>query len=240
MQTDIVSAYAQHMLPLLQARGLHPAAGSLSARALALLHGWDGRMAADRPQPLIFNAWLQRFADGVAGRDHLEGATAGWEETADLLLSPMGGGWCGGDCTPALAAALDAGIRDLATRYGDDPVAWRWGDAHHAVFENPFLRAIPLLRRLGRGEVAVGGDDTTLLRGGNPVPGDFQSLHGAAYRGDYDLADPDASRFIVTPGQSGNWLSPNAWNLMQDWADGSTLEIGPTPREVAATIALAP
>ncbi len=240
MQTDIVSAYARHMLPLLHARDLRPAAGSLSARALALLRGWDGRMAMDRPQPLIFNAWLQRFAVGVVARDHVGGAAAGWEETADLLLARAGGDWCGGDCTPALAAALDAATRDLATRYGDDPAAWRWGDAHHAVFENPFLSAIPLLRWLGRGEVSVGGDDTTLLRGGNPVPGEFQALHGAAYRGDYDLADPDASRFAVTPGQSGNWLSPNAWNLMQDWANGSTLEIGPAPHEVAATIALAP
>ncbi len=240
MQADIHSAYAAHMLPLLLGRGLDPAAGSLSARALALLRGWDGAMAADRPQPLIFNAWLQRFATDTATRDGIAGAAPGWEETADLLLSPAGGAWCGGDCTPALAAALDAATRDLSARFGRDPSAWRWGDAHHAVFDNPVLAAIPVLCRLGHGEVAVGGDDSTLLRGGNPTPGDFRALHGAAYRGDYDLADPDRSRFIVTPGQSGNWLSRNAWNLMQDWADGSTLEVGPNPREIVATVSLTP
>ena len=240
MQTDIVSAFARHMLPLLQARALQPAAGSMSGRALALLRGWEGSMAEDRPQPLIFNAWMQRFENDVVTHDHVAGAALGWEDTADLLLSPAGAGWCGGDCTPALIAALDAATGDLATRFGGDPSAWRWGDAHHAVFENAFLRGVPLLRGLGHGEVAIGGDDTTLLRGGNGISGDFQALHGAAYRGDYDLARPDTSRFIVTPGQSGNWLSHNAWNLMQDWAHGTTLEIGPTPRRIAATVSLLP
>ena len=240
MQTDITSAYARHMLPLLQLHAPHPPTGSLPARALLLLWGWDGAMAPGQPQPLIFNAWLQRFAGDVVARDHVAGAAPGWEEIADLLLSPAGAAWCDGNCDRSLAAALDDAVRAVAAQRGGDPSRWRWGDVHHAVFENVFLRAIPVLRWLGRGDVAVGGDDTTLLRGGNPVSGDFRSLHGAAYRGVYDLADPDRSRFVVTPGQSGNWLDRNTWNLMRIWADGSTLELGPTPRIVAATVSLLP
>ncbi len=240
MQVDVVSAFAQAMLPLLLARPLHPVPGSVSARALALLGGWNGAMDADRPQPLVFNAWMQRFVADVLDRDGISGAAGPWEDVAALLLSPAGSAWCGGDCTPALQRALDEAGRALAAREGPDPSAWRWGTVHQAVFENAFLQAIPLLARLGRREVAVPGDDSTLFRGGSGLLGDFRSRHGGAYRGVYDLADPERSRFVVTPGQSGNWLSPDAWNLMQDWADGSTLLIGRAPRRVAATLSLVP
>ena len=240
MQTDVTSAFAQAMLPLLLARRLHPAPGSTAARALALLGGWDGTMAMDRPQPLVFNAWMQRFVADVLDRDGISGAAGPWEDVAALLLSPAGSAWCGGDCTPALGRALDEAARELAASQGPEPSAWHWGAAHRAVFENAFLQAIPMLRRLGHREVAVPGDDSTLFRGGSGLLGDFRSRHGGAYRGVYDLADPERSRFVVTPGQSGNCLSGDAWNLMQDWADGSTLVIGRTPRRVAATISLVP
>ncbi len=240
MQTDVTSAFAQVVLPLLLARRLHPEAGGTAARALALLGGWDGAMAMDRPQPLVFNAWMQRFVADVLDRNGISGAAGPWEDVAALLLSPAGGAWCGGDCMPALGRALDEAARDLAARQGPDPSAWRWGAVHRAVFENAFLQAIPVLRRLGHREVAVPGDDSTLFRGGSGRLGDFRSRHGGAYRGVYDLADPERSRFVVTPGQSGNWLSGDAWNLMQDWADGSTVVIGRTPRRVAATISLVP
>ena len=240
MQVDTTSAFAEAMLPLLLARPLHPAPGSLSARALALLGGWNGAMAADRPQPLVFNAWMQRFVVDMLGQDGISGAAGPWEDVVALLLSPKGSAWCGGDCTPALQRALDEAGQEVATSQGPDPSAWRWGVAHHAVFENAFLQAIPLLGRLGRREVAVPGDDSTLFRGGSGLLDDFRSRHGGAYRGVYDLSDPERSRFVVTPGQSGNWLSPHAWNLMHDWADGSTIEIGRTPRRVAATLSLLP
>ena len=241
MQHDRVSAYARHLLPLLLARDIHPAAGSLQARALDLLRDWNGAMDPDRPQPLIFNAWVQRFAGDVLQHDALDpGVTAGWEDLADLLLSPAGAAWCNGDCTQFLAGALRDSMQTVAASEGTDPTAWRWGHVHHAVFDNAFLRAIPGLARIARGEVSIGGDDSTLLRGGSGVLGDFIARHGASYRGDYDLADPDRSRFIVSPGESGNWLSVSAWNLMQIWAEGSTISIGQIPQRVTATISLRP
>ena len=238
MQNDITSAYAAHLLPLLLARVPHPTGAA--ATALATLQGWHGAMDKALPQPLIFNAWVQRFVADAEDRDPGARADSGWEEMADLLLSPEGAARCGGDCAPLLARALDESVAALARLQGDDPARWRWGAAHVAVFDNPLLRAVPLVGRLARDQIAIGGDDTTLLRGGNGTPGDFESRHGAAYRGLYDLADPDRSRFVVTPGQSGNWLSPAAWNLMHDWARGSSMTIGRAPDAVAATLSLLP
>ena len=49
----------------------------------------------------------------------------------------------------------------------------------------------------------------------------WKSVHGASYRGVYDLADLDRSLFIVTPGQSGNPLSRHARDFLTRWRDGA-------------------
>ena len=62
MQADVVSSFAQDMLPVLLAAKV-PA--GLPAQAQALLRNWDGSMRMDAPQPLIFNAWIERFYTDV-------------------------------------------------------------------------------------------------------------------------------------------------------------------------------
>ncbi len=241
MQSDTASGFAAAILPgLLSRLAAHPP-DEFPARALALLHGWDGSMSAAAPQPLIFNAWMQRFASDMLQRDGIaESVAAPWPDFVDFLLSARGAAWCGGDCTPALLRALDDATARIAETQGNDPASWRWSAAHRAVFDNAFLRALPLVGRLARRSIPVSGDDTTLLRAGSATLGEFDANHGAAYRGVYDLADPEASRFIVTPGQSGNWLSEDAWNLMQHWASGATMTIPRRPGSVSATASLTP
>ena len=241
MQNDTVSAFAGAMLPLLAARAATTHPDAFSQAALDLLRGWDGSMRAGAPQPLIFNAWLQRFAADALARNHLDLAIIGpWPDFVAFLLSPAGAPWCGGDCTPMLMHALATSTARIARQLGNDPSAWRWGRAHRAVFNNAFLRAIPVVDRLARRSIPVSGDETTLLRAGSAILGDFDATHGGAYRGVYDLADPDRSRFIVTPGQSGNWVSGDAWNLMRKWASGATMTIPREPRSVRATASLTP
>ncbi|WP_428393957.1 penicillin acylase family protein [Lichenicoccus sp.] len=241
MQNDTVSAFAAAMLPLLAARAAAASPDDFSQRALDLLHGWDGSMRAGAPQPLIFNAWLQRFAADALARNHLNLTITGpWPDFVAFLLSPAGASWCGGDCTPMLMQALASSTARLARQQGNDPANWRWGHTHRAVFDNAFLRAIPIVRRLARRSIPVSGDETTLLRAGGAILGNFDATHGGAYRGVYDLADPDRSRFIVTPGQSGNWVSGEAWNLMRKWASGATMTIPREPPSMSATARLTP
>ncbi len=241
MQNNTASAFAAALLPGLQSRAGAAALDGFALRAVALLKGWDGSMSAAAPQPLIFNAWLQRFASDMLERNAVDAAIVGpWPDFVAFLLSPQGAVGCGGDCTPALLHALDESTARIAAAQGNDPAAWRWSRVHRAIFENPFLRGIPLVSHLARRSIIVSGDDTTLLRAGSGALGDFSATHGAAYRGVYNLADPECSRFIVTPGQSGNWLSSSAWNLMQDWASGASITIPREPRSVAASASLIP
>jgi penicillin amidase len=237
MQTDVVSTFAQQVLPTLVAMPPQPGA---AGKAQELLKGWDGAMTMDTPQPLIFNAWINQFYALVLRKADIPLADGGpISDFVAFVLSPPGAHWCGGDCNALLADALKTAVGNLSTRFGPDPAAWRWGTAHPAVFAHPMLRAIPVLGTLTTLSIPSPGDDTTLDRGG-PRFSDFTSVHGASYRGVYDLADLDRSLFVMTPGQSGNPLSRFSRNFMTRWRDGATITIGPQPETVTATIRLIP
>ncbi len=66
MQADARSTYAVALLPRLLEVQATP---GLAAVALALLRDWDGTADVNRPQPLIFNAWMRRFLADVLARN---------------------------------------------------------------------------------------------------------------------------------------------------------------------------
>ncbi len=238
MQRDDVSVFAQDLLPVF---ALLPRQGGQPGQAQALLARWDGTMADDLPQPLIFNAAVQLFVSQVLAAAHVPEKDGGpWAGFASWLLGPDGGAWCGGDCKPALGRALRDSVTKLAQTYGGDPASWRWGVAHKAVFAHPLLGDLPLIREIASRRVTVPGDDTTLFRGGSGKLGDFDARHGAGYRGVYDLADLERSRFVVTPGQSGNIFSSHAWDMLALWQAGATVSLPASPDTVSATIGLDP
>ncbi len=68
----------------------------------------------------------------------------------------------------------------------------------------------------------------------------LQSVHGAAYRGVYDLADLDRSLFMITPGQSGNPFSGHARDFAMRWRDGATITLGPVAASITGTVRLTP
>ena len=89
----------------------------------------------------------------------------------------------------------------------------------------PFGR-VPVLSRLFDLRVPVPGDAST-VNVGRPDPWHatepFASRWGPAYRGLYDLADPERSRFIQSTGQSGHRLSPRYGDLTARWARVETI-----------------
>jgi penicillin amidase len=234
MQTDIVSVVAREVLPRL--RAVTPTIPADRA-AWTLLADWDGTMRMDAPQPLIFNAWLEQFDIALRARLDAPEVLAPARELSIAALSPGGEAYCGESCEPLLEQSLARTVAALSARFGPDPASWRWGAVHEAVFAHPILGRISLLETLAAGRIAVPGDGDTLFRGAMRG-GSFDSIHGAAYRGVYDLADLDRSVFVVSPGQSGNILSPLAWNFMQRWAEGGTVLLPRQPPSVGATLRL--
>ncbi len=252
MQTDVVDPFARQVLPALLAV---PDVTGVSRTALRLLRGWDGSAVMNSPAPLIFNAWMDAFYTAVLRHAGLTvGLGAPVSDFVASVLSPTGAPtgtpsgaisgaisgnhWCGGDCAPMLRDALADAVRDLSRRFGDDPEAWRWGTAHQAVFAHPILRNVPVLGSFSTISLPSPGDDDTVDRGGTGAA--LQSVHGASYRGVYDLADLDRSLFIITPGQSGNPFSPHARDFALRWRDGATITLGPQAASITGTVRLTP
>jgi penicillin amidase len=74
--------------------------------------------------------------------------------------------------------------------------------------------------------VPSAGDGYTINRGDMDFSDDadpFANRHASSMRAIYDLADPDASVFIMPGGESGNPLSSHYRDLAAPWAHGEYL-----------------
>jgi penicillin amidase len=216
------------------------------------MRGWDGTMDRDRPQPLIYAAWLHALVRTIFA-DELGDAYPSWsalhptQAIAVLMQHPA---WCDDvttptkeDCASRIAGALDRATAGLAARYGDDPAAWRWGEAHEARFDHPVLGRLPLVGPMFDIDLPVSGGADTLNRGVMDIDDPrhpYASIHGAGYRGVYDLAALDQSRFIATPGQSGNPFSPHYADLAEMWRAGRFLTIEARAGQDAHRLVIAP
>lgn len=218
MQTDSTSAFAQAVLPrLLQT----VPADAPSRAALDALRGWDGAMRTDATEPVLFNNWMRRLAAALLERNGIPAGLGGAQP--DLIARALGSGeaqWCGPACGDMLANTLSSAAHDY-----DGAV--RWGSIHAAVFAHPVLGRIPVIGSLFTWRIPQPGDGETLFRGGMRGPG-WDAVHGASFRGVYDLADLDGSVFALAPGQSGNPLRAGMANLLPGWLRGDTIRLSRT------------
>jgi penicillin amidase len=192
-------------------------------------------MDAERPEPLIFAAWVRAInkrlfvprLGNIYGRYWLPSVRA----TGNILQND--GGWCGKDgCQRLLADALKDALDDLSTRYGGTMETWRWGDAHRVSLSHPIFSRIPVLRRLFDRHPPVPGAADTVNAGGFDANQDdtpFADLHGPGLRAIYDLADPDRSMFQLALGQSAHPLSPHYDDMEELWLRNEGLRIGREP-----------
>ena len=105
---------------------------------------------------------------------------------------------------------------------------WRWGRENVALLRHKFYSRIPLLDRLSDLSVESSGDFYTLDRGGgadNDADHPFARTHGTGYRGVYDLANPDASRFIIATGKYGHIFSRHYGDMTPLWNEGRSITL---------------
>jgi penicillin amidase len=212
---------------MLQGKPSSPAA----VDALRRLGGWDDRMERGRVEPLLFTAWLREFNRQILA-DKLGGSFEDyWGLHPDVIenILTRHQDWCDNRETPdvetcpqQLGAALDRAVDDLRQRYGSDVNLWNWGAAHPAIFPHPIWSHLPLIASwLALAIPDDGGFDT--IDNGSMVVRDeaqpFTAIHGPTMRMIVDMASPDAARFMLTPGQSGNLLSSYYGDLMMPWRD---------------------
>jgi len=235
MQADVVSLAARELLPrmvAIQGQSLE------AAEVLKWLAAWDGAMTAERPEPLIYTAWIREL-DRALYADELGPAFRGAWRSRSVFLSDVladrnaESRWCDDVNTPRLetceeilATSLEKALQDLRQRYGKDANAWKWGKAHEARLRHRPFSPSAWLRDYFDITAPSPGDGYTINRGDMDFSDEaepFSNRHASSLRAIYDLADPDASRFIMPGGQSGNPLSAHHHDLMPLWARGDYL-----------------
>lgn len=232
IQSDVVSLAARELLPkLLTTRPNTEDA----RRALQALSTWDGTMAVDRAEPLILAAWWRELGRALYSDELGDAFTRNWSTRAVFVANVLDdrdgqSRWCDDvrtkrveTCDEILSASLEGALSELRRRYGADPARWRWGDAHPAHHTHrPFSR-VPWLARFFDISVPSAGDAYTINVGrsdfDNPAE-PFANRHAASLRAIYDLADPQASLFIHSGGQSGNPLSSHYRAFAAPWTHG--------------------
>lgn len=243
-QLDTVSPAARTLLPLI-ARDLwftgeaapEGTPARQRQRALDLLANWNGEMNEHLPEPLIYAAWLRALQNRLI-RDDLGPLAREFDHVEPLFIERVfrnvngAAKWCDilnsaevENCTVVARLALDDALVWIAEHHGDALESLRWGDAHQATHDHAVLGEVPLLRYFVNIRQSTSGGDHTLQRGrtSGKDPAPFQNVHGAAYRGVYDFADPDSSVFITSTGQSGHLLSRHYDDQGQLWRRGEYL-----------------
>lgn len=255
IQADILSPDAADTLPALLA--LEPR-DAREARAMDLLRYWNRRMLAERPEPLIYTAWLRAlqralYADELGEDLFRDYASPNVAFLVTILRERRE--WCDDvrtsrteTCAEAMLTALDTALDELQAQHGAVIEDWRWGDAHMATHRHALLDAVPLLRNVASIRYPVDGGMHTLSRATpsfrNAGSQGFAAVHGAALRAIYDFEDLDNSRFAIPLGQSGNFLSPWYRNFVEGWRAFDYYSIGGyrfrLKREGVGTVTLLP
>jgi penicillin amidase len=223
---------------------------------LELLRAWDGRVAAESAAASVYELWIaemsERLARAKAPSAWRWAIGAGFGDLVPLtslhtaapgrlitLLREQPDGWFADGWAAASATALSAAVRRLRAEHGSDPARWAWGSLRtltlrHPVGDNPMLADA-----FNLGPVPFPGDCTTPLQAASgPLdpfanPGFLPNLRAVI-----DLADPDAGRWTLAGGQSGNPTSRHYRDLFDVWLRGDGVPIPFTPAAVeAATVA---
>jgi penicillin amidase len=251
MQRDAVSLAARQMMQSLAAAQPLTTAGR---EALARLKAWDGTMAADRPEPLLYHAWRRQLALRIFGDDFGDLATefvAGEDMTRPLLHVLEGQArsrdWCDDrrteqrfeTCTVLMSEALDTAVAQLAEDSGRDVAGLRWGDQHIAIAEHRPFSSVTALARWFELRTPYPGDTHTINVGAlsNRPDAPFSTRHTASLRAVYDLGAPTRSVWIQSSGQVGNPFSPLYSSMRPLWRDVEYLPMVPAaPSEPALVL----
>lgn len=227
LQNDAHSTLADDFLWLLtDAKGQH--------EAIDALLSWDRAMTADRPEPLILQAWYLQMVEAVFADDLKESWRdfAGMRTEALMHVTTNAEHWCDDsrtevveDCRDIAWQAFEETMAELNSRHGADWRAWRWGEvsAVHMAHQ-PFSR-VPVLNRLFdiRAEKAGGPTSPNVSSFSTSTP--FSTIAAASMRMIMDWRDPEAIHFMTATGQSGHPLSSHYRDMTTRWVHGDYLRL---------------
>ncbi len=204
------------------------------------LVSWDGRMAPDRIEPTVYEAFIRRLAEhafrplcgdswAIAAGFDLPHAVFGYPANLTGRATPMLiERWQAGDesmfdglttWNQVAADALEDAVADLRRTLGGVR-RWRWGRVHALRLRHPLAVRRVLRPLLNAPSIAVGGSVDTVMATGAPPGGDFATtVFAPSWRQVFDVGSWDEGcTGVLYPGQSGHRFSRHHHDLSKRWA----------------------
>lgn len=221
-------------------------------RALELLRGWDGRVAADSVPAAIYELFLSemvaRIAKARAPRSFNWALGQGVSLLLDhnffcfrraghliRLLRTQPPHWFKRSWQEEIAEALAAVIRDLEAVHGKDVARWAWGRLRVVRMRHQFSANRWLHQIFNLGPLPCGGDTDTINQASVlPLEPTADCKNIASLRVVIDVGAWENSRFVLPGGQSGNPLSPHYGDLLPLWYRGEGVPIAWSAEAVRA------
>lgn len=226
LQTDDNSVNARKLAALLAPLSSDD---PVTTEGLRLIKDWNRETRVDSPAAALSEVWMSKhLGRALTAKAVPEPARAviGPLDTAAVITyleAPDAA--LGSDPKAArdalLLESLKAAMNELRQGMGTDTTTWTWGRLHHAQFDHAIA---PLANdadkaQLNIGRLAMGGSAFS-PRAASYRTSDFKVTAGASFRMVLDVGNWDDSRFINTPGQSGDAYSPHYRDLAPLWAAG--------------------
>jgi penicillin amidase len=240
IQADVLSVQAAGIL----AHVVRPISQTLedprARQAAALLLNWDYRMLAESASAALYHLFYQELLQRCfrpAMERNVSGSFARYFSTlhlavpaADAALLTSNGVWFPGGARVTVEACLLAAWEAAVAKLGPNASLWRWGSLHTLTLSHGFgrgrgvaARVLAWLLELNRGPYARPGDGMTVNLGAFPLTTPFEVAVGPSYRQIVDLGDPEASRWILAGGVSGDPRSPHYADQTDPWLRGEYL-----------------
>ena len=239
MQRDTYSEPARRIVP----RMLEVATNDLTAvqrEMLDALRAWDYRFENDAAGPTVFVTWLRSLHEELAA-DELGNIL--WPRMVGnplppITLSVLAGGhpaWCArvgkdsaADCAEVLRRSFARAAEQLGTHLGGVREDWRWGDVTPLRHPHQGFSSLPILGdRFSRTATYPGGPDTLMIKhvDVSNAPVFREAKWVSSLQLIFDLADLDASLYMMSTGQSGHYRSPHYDDFLPRFAAGERFTI---------------
>ncbi|MFD6447265.1 penicillin acylase family protein [Promicromonospora sp. NPDC060204] len=235
-QMDQWSVFADTLVPVLLEVNL-PA--GYDSDGQALLADWDYSMDEDSAAAAYFAAvWRNllrtTFNDELPQSMWPDGGSRWLAVIQGMLDNPNDAFWDDQSTVAVvesrdqvLTEALTSARQDLTVELGKDTSDWEWGTLHqlrlqHLVLGGPGVPA-PISTYMNPAPVKVGGGSSIVnATSWDAASGSFEVTSGPSMRMVVDLADLDASTWVVVTGTSAHPASPHYDDQLGAWAAGET------------------
>lgn len=252
VQYDTVSDMARELLPLML-----DASMGMPDDIRSAMNAWNGDMAIDSAEALIFANWWRHLNREVTADelgDMLPRHTKQRPSFIKNVLTDLDGQsrWCDDitttqreGCSVPVDKAFDLTLTELTSAYGSSWENWRWGDQHILTQDHtPFGQVPSLSPYFSLSEEQGGGSYTINVAGNRYSTGkEHSSGFGPSYRGLFDLSNLENSLYLQPTGQSGNIFSDHYGDMFPRWRNGDYFKIEgdkAVPTNAAHTLTLTP